>query len=225
MNQSEREIRADFLVVGFGKGGKTVAAEMGRRGKRVVVVERSERMYGAPARTSGACPARGSSIVPPARFLDPHSVEVELTGERVRVSAEEILINSGSEPYVPDIPGLAASERTVTSTALIESTRLPERLAILGGGYLGIEFAVIYQRFGSRVQLIDAAPRLLGREDEDVAAAAIEILEREGIEIVSGAQVTAVRDEDDAAVLSSRGPTKRSRCAPTGSWSRRAGCR
>jgi pyruvate/2-oxoglutarate dehydrogenase complex dihydrolipoamide dehydrogenase (E3) component len=247
-NQNGGEIHADILVIGFGKGGKVVAAEMGRRGKRVVLVERSERMYGGTCPNVGCVPSKGlvhrsrlrrpddppqefyeravrevqeirefmrqgnidglealetvSVLTGPARFLDPHTVEVELGGERVRVSAERILVNAGSEPNVPDIPGLAASKRALTSTALIESTRLPERLAILGGGYLGIEFAAIYQRFGSRVQLIEAGPRLLGHEDDDVAAAAIEILEGEGIEIVTGAHVTAVRDEDGAAVLS-----------------------
>jgi pyruvate/2-oxoglutarate dehydrogenase complex dihydrolipoamide dehydrogenase (E3) component len=245
---ADSEIRADILVVGFGKGGKTVAAEMGRRGKRVVLVERSERMYGGTCPNVGCVPSKGlvhrsrlrrpedpaqefyaaavrevqeirefmrrgnfdgleaietvSVLTGPARFVDPHTVEVQLDDSRVRVGAEQILINSGSEPNVPDIPGLAASEHALTSTALIESTRLPKRLAILGGGYLGIELAAIYQRFGSRVQLIEAAPRLLGHEDDDVAAATIEILEGEGIEIVTGAQVTAVRDEDDTAVIS-----------------------
>ncbi|HWH19130.1 MAG TPA: FAD-dependent oxidoreductase, partial [Solirubrobacterales bacterium] len=246
--QADREIRADILVIGFGKGGKTVAAEMGRRGKRVVIVERSERMYGGTCPNVGCVPSKGlvhrsrlrrpddpaqefyaqavaevqeirefmrrgnfdgmeametvTVLTGPARFLDPYTVEVELGGERARVSAERVLINSGSEPRIPDIPGLATSKRAITSTALIESTRLPGRLAILGGGYLGIEFAAMYQAFGSQVQLIETAPRLLPNEDDDVAAAAIEILEGEGIEIVTGAEVTAVRDEDGAAVLS-----------------------
>jgi pyruvate/2-oxoglutarate dehydrogenase complex dihydrolipoamide dehydrogenase (E3) component len=146
-----------------------------------------------------------SVLTDPARFVDQHAVEVQLDDGPVRVSAEQILINSGSEPFVPDIPGLAESEHMVTSTALIESTHLPERLAILGGGYLGIELAAIYQRFGSQVQLIEAAPRLLGNEDDDVAAAAIEILEGEGIEIITGLKVAGVRDEDGMAVLTLEG--------------------
>jgi probable pyridine nucleotide-disulfide oxidoreductase len=248
---SETEIRADLLVVGFGKGGKTVAAAMGGLGRRVVLVERSERMYGGTCPNVGCVPSKGlvhrsrqrrpddpaqefyetavrevqeirefmrrgnfesldgmetvTVLTGPARFVDPHTVEVQLGDGRTRVSAEQVLINSGSEPNVPDIPGLAASAHALTSTALIESTRLPERLAILGGGYLGIEFAAIYQRFGSQVQLIEAAPRLLGHEDDDVAAATIEILEGEGIEILTGVHVIAVRDEDGAAVLSLAG--------------------
>jgi pyruvate/2-oxoglutarate dehydrogenase complex dihydrolipoamide dehydrogenase (E3) component len=243
---STSEIRADVLIIGFGKGGKTVAAEMGRRGKRVVLVERSERMYGGTCPNVGCVPSKGlvhqsgkrrpddppqefyeaavgkvqavremmrqgnfdalegfesvTVLTGEARFLDPHTVEVD-TGETVRVSGEAVLINAGSEPVVPGIPGLRESEHLVGSTELIESTRLPERLTIIGGGYLGIELAAIYQHFGSQVTVIEAAPRLFGREDDDVAAAAVAILAEDGIEIVTGATVESVRDEEGGAAI------------------------
>jgi pyruvate/2-oxoglutarate dehydrogenase complex dihydrolipoamide dehydrogenase (E3) component len=130
-----------------------------------------------------------------AVFTDPHTVAVSTeAGERLTVSAETILISTGSRPIVPDIPGLRTGRYTVSSTEMIESTRLPERLAIVGGGYLGLEFAAIYQRFGSRVTVLEAAERFLGREDEDVAEAVRTILADEGVEIITGAQVREIRD-------------------------------
>ncbi|QRP47730.1 FAD-dependent oxidoreductase [Amycolatopsis sp. FDAARGOS 1241] len=129
-----------------------------------------------------------------ASFVDEHSVGIGEGEDRLTVTAETILVNAGSEPVVPDIPGLRGNPRLLTSTQLIERTQLPERFAIIGGGYLGIEFAAIYNRFGSHVTVFEAAPEILGREDDDVAAAAREILLEEGIELVTGAHVTEVRD-------------------------------
>lgn len=137
-----------------------------------------------------------------AVFTDPHTVAVTTAeGERLTVSAETILINTGSRPIVPDIPGLRASRYTVSSTEMIESTRLPRRLGIIGGGYLGLEFAAIYQRFGAEVTVLESRERFLDREDEDVADAVRTILTGEGIHIVTGAQVREIRDGEHEAVV------------------------
>ena len=137
-----------------------------------------------------------------AVFVDAHTVEVTAgDGVRVHVTAENILISTGSRPIVPDIPGLRTSRHTVTSTSMIEGPRLPKRLAILGGGYLGLEFAAIYQAFGTRVTVLEAGSRFLGREDEDVADAVRSILSGEGVEIVTGAQVVEVRDSVEEATV------------------------
>jgi probable pyridine nucleotide-disulfide oxidoreductase len=103
--------------------------------------------------------------------------------------------NADSEWYPTfDVPGLADSSRLVTNVDLIKNTTLPGRLAVIGGGYLGIEFASIYHRFGSRVTVFESSARILGREDDDVAAAAEQILTDEGVDIVPGATVLEVRD-------------------------------
>jgi pyruvate/2-oxoglutarate dehydrogenase complex dihydrolipoamide dehydrogenase (E3) component len=136
-----------------------------------------------------------------ATFIDPHTVGVDAGFERIAITAETILINTGSVPIVPAIPGLRESARLMTSTELIETTALPERLAIVGGGYLGIEFAGIYNRFGSHVTVLESAPRILCREDDDVAAAAERILRGDGIEIITGARVTEVRDGETRATV------------------------
>ncbi|MFJ6120354.1 FAD-dependent oxidoreductase [Streptomyces sp. NPDC092129] len=108
-----------------------------------------------------------------AVFTDPHTVAVGEGEGRLTITGDTILINTGSEPVVPDIPGLRASEYLVTSTDLIEATTLPKQLAIIGGGYLGLEFASIYRRFGSEVTLLEASPHILRREDDDIAAAVL----------------------------------------------------
>jgi pyruvate/2-oxoglutarate dehydrogenase complex dihydrolipoamide dehydrogenase (E3) component len=136
-----------------------------------------------------------------ATFTDPHTVEVGTGEGSLTITGDTILINTGSEPLIADIPGLRDSKYLVNSTELIEQTELPERLVIVGGGYLGLEFASIYRQFGSQVTLLESAPRILGREDDDIAAAAETILTEEGISIVTGATVREVRDGDGEATV------------------------
>lgn len=130
-----------------------------------------------------------------ARFVDPHTVAVGEGADKVIVTAPTILINTGSEPVVPQIPGLASSHHLVSSTELTQTTNLPERLVVIGGGYLGLEFASIYRHFGTDVTVLEANDRLLPREDQDVAQAVTEVLSGDGIHIVTGARVTEVRDD------------------------------
>jgi hypothetical protein len=84
---------------------------------------------------------------------------------------------------------------------LIHRADLPKRLAIVGGGYLGVEFAAIYRRFGSQVTLFESGSAIFVREDDDIAAVAEKILVDEGIEIVTGANITEVRDGDIEATI------------------------
>ncbi|HEY1966727.1 MAG TPA: FAD-dependent oxidoreductase [Pseudonocardia sp.] len=136
-----------------------------------------------------------------ARFVDAHTVTVGADEDQITITAATILINTGSEPVIVDIPGLASSDRRVTSTDLIQSERLPGRLVIVGGGYLGLEFAAIYQHFGTRVTVLETADRLLGHEDDDIAQAAIDILAGDGIELITGAKVVEVRDSAAASTV------------------------
>ncbi|WP_020013447.1 dihydrolipoyl dehydrogenase family protein [Promicromonospora sukumoe] len=130
-----------------------------------------------------------------ATFQDEHTITVGRGQDRITVTAPTILINTGSEPVVPEIPGLTDSSHLVNSTELTQTSNLPERLVVVGGGYLGLEFASIYRRFGTQVTVLEANDRLLPREDEDVAEAAAGILTGDGIHIITGARVTAVRDD------------------------------
>jgi pyruvate/2-oxoglutarate dehydrogenase complex dihydrolipoamide dehydrogenase (E3) component len=112
-----------------------------------------------------------------ARFDAPHRVLVD--GEPIEAS--QIFLDVGARAAVPDIEGLRDVEYLTNST-MMEVDFLPEHLVIVGGSYIGLEFAQMYRRFGSRVTVVEMAPRLIGREDEEVSAEVRAILEREGVE-------------------------------------------
>lgn len=112
------------------------------------------------------------------RFESANSVRVN----DVLLEAEQIVLNVGGRASVPDMPGVDEVDY-LTNSSIMEVDFLPEHLVIVGGSYIGLEFAQMYRRFGSRVTVVEMAPRLIGREDEDVSAAVKEILENEGIEI------------------------------------------
>jgi pyruvate/2-oxoglutarate dehydrogenase complex dihydrolipoamide dehydrogenase (E3) component len=122
-----------------------------------------------------------------ARFEGPRTLSVG--GERLE--AERIFLNVGGRAFVPDLPGL---ERVpyLTNSSMMEVDFLPEHLVIVGGSYIGLEFAQMYRRFGSRVTVIEMGPRLIGREDEDVSLEIQAILEREGVEVRLNARCIAV---------------------------------
>ncbi|MEV6235494.1 FAD-dependent oxidoreductase [Lentzea sp. NPDC051838] len=136
-----------------------------------------------------------------ASFVDAHTVAVGEGDDRITVTAPTILVNTGSEPILPAIPGLAESSHLVTSTELTKTSNLPERLVVLGGGYQGLEFASIYRHFGTDVTILEAADRLLPREDEDIAETVAEILRGDGVTIITGAHVTGVRDNGATSTI------------------------
>src|SRR5438046_3077739 len=107
-----------------------------------------------------------------ARFEGPKTIRV---GDRL-LEAEQIFINVGGRALVPDMPGIAEIPYLNNST-IMHVDFLPEHLVIVGGSYIGLEFAQMYRRFGSKVTVIEMGPRLIGREDEDVSAAIQAILE------------------------------------------------
>ena len=126
------------------------------------------------------------------RFTGPHSVAV---GDRT-FTAERIFINVGGRAAVPDMPGIRDIPYLTNST-IMDVDFLPGHLVIVGGSYIGLEFAQMYRRFGSKVTVVERAPKLLPREDDDVAAEIRAILEREGVEIRTGAECTAFERRGD----------------------------
>ena len=113
-----------------------------------------------------------------ARFVSPSEVSV---GER-RITAKRIFLNVGGRAIVPQMPGLDRV-KYLTNSSMMAVDFLPEHLVIVGGSYIGLEFAQMYRRFGSQVTVIQKSPRLANREDEDISTAIREILEGEGIGI------------------------------------------
>ena len=112
-----------------------------------------------------------------ARFVGPDSVEVN--GDVLE--AKRIFINVGARPRIPDWQGLGEVPY-FTSSSLMDIDYLPDHLVIIGGSYIGLEFAQIYRRFGSGVTVIEAGDRIIHRDDEDVSTAVREILEGEGVQ-------------------------------------------
>ncbi|MFV2002023.1 MAG: FAD-containing oxidoreductase [Paracoccaceae bacterium] len=123
---------------------------------------------------------------------------VRVNGELL--TADRIVLNVGGRASVPDIPG-AADVNYLTNSGMINLDELPEHLVIIGGSYIGLEFAQIYRRFGSRVTVIEMANRLIGREDEDISTTVQDILEAEGVEFHLKADCIALAGRGDKIVV------------------------
>lgn len=232
----------DAIIIGFGKGGKTLAAELAKRNRQVAVVERSDKMYGGTCINIGCIPtktlvhlaklapveaplsekrayyaravAQKESVTSFLRqknyhnladnpnitvytgtgsFAGPDEVEVRLPGETIRLKAPQIFINTGAETVIPPIEGVKDNPYVYTSTSIMECSELPERLVIVGGGYIGLEYASMYASFGSRVTVLEGYSEFIAREDRDIAACVKETLEKKGIKFQLNAKVQSVK--------------------------------
>ena len=163
---------ADFGVMISGG----VAVDMGRvKARKDAIVRRSAAGVERWLRSLANCTVYQGH----GRFAGDHRVQVD--GGAV-LEAERIFINVGARAFVPPFPGLAEADYLTNST-IMELAALPEHLVIVGGGYVGLEFAQMFRRFGSEVTLIDRGDRLIKRESPDVSAAVAAILEGEGVRL------------------------------------------
>ena len=127
-----------------------------------------------------------------AKFIGPKTIDVRLNDGGTRtLTGERIFLNLGTHTSIPSVPGLAESQ-PLTNIELLELDRLPEHLIVLGGGYVGLEFAQAYRRFGSRVTILERGPQLLVNEDPDVVAALLQIFASEGIDVIAPAEILSV---------------------------------
>jgi len=131
-----------------------------------------------------------------ARFVSPDTVRVN--GRDLR--ARRIFVNVGGRALVPAIPGLKDVPYFTNST-LMDVDFVPEHLVVLGGSYIGLEFAQAYRRFGSRVTVVEKLPRIIGREDVDVSETVRDVLRNEDITVETGAECFAVRQERGEVVI------------------------
>ncbi|MDO6389551.1 FAD-dependent oxidoreductase [Pontibacter sp. BT731] len=231
----------DNLIIGFGKGGKTLAAWLANRGEQVALVEKSDKMYGGACINVACIPTKAlikkaeekmpyqkahslkndltsflrelnydkieelpaaTVITGEATFVSPNEVLVR-TGkdkEEKRITANRIFINTGSQPFVPPIPGIESTRHVYTSISLLEQSMLPEKLVIIGGGFIGLEFADMYAKFGAEVTVLDSAEEFLPKEDEDVADEVYKVLTGKKIKIVTAATVQKVENTEDDKV-------------------------
>jgi pyruvate/2-oxoglutarate dehydrogenase complex dihydrolipoamide dehydrogenase (E3) component len=244
MSQPER---FEVLVLGSGFGGKLLAWDMARSGRRTAVVER--RWIGGSCPNIACLPSKneiwsarvaylahhagqfGTIIAGPVttdmakvrqrkrdmvnreialhlqnyktsgaelimgtgRFAAPKTLEVHLNDGGTRVlTGDQVFLNIGTHAAIPGIPGLEAA-RPLTHIEALELDYLPSHLIVLGGGYVGLELAQAYRRFGSRVTVIESGPQLMGREDPDVVDEMQRILSGEGIGFLISSETLNVR--------------------------------
>jgi pyruvate/2-oxoglutarate dehydrogenase complex dihydrolipoamide dehydrogenase (E3) component len=132
-----------------------------------------------------------------AQFVGPDTVSV---GD-ARLTAPRIFINVGGRASVPQMPGIA-DVPFLTNTTLLQRKELPKHLVVVGGSYVGLEFAQAFRRFGADVTVIEMGPRLIGREDADVSSAVREIMEAEGITVRTGAECISLAPHQNGVAVS-----------------------
>lgn len=231
----------DAVVIGFGKGGKTIANALGNAGRKVAMIEQSEKMYGGTCINVGCIPTKSlvhsameasrgcktgreayaeavkkksllveklrkknyqklegspnvSVIRGKARFISPHEAEIDSSGGKQIIYGDQFYINTGSSPFIPPIKGIKANPYVYLSETLLDLEELPERLVIIGGGYIGVEFASIYADFGAQVSILQDGSVFLPREDEEIAGKVRANLERRGVRVLTEVQVEEVRE-------------------------------
>ncbi|WP_042168026.1 FAD-dependent oxidoreductase [Paenibacillus gorillae] len=242
----------EAIIIGFGKGGKTLAAALANQGKRVAIIEQSEVMYGGTCVNVGCIPTKAlvhhaklselmhyqtfaeqaaaysmaitkknkltetlrnkffdnldsqetvTIYTGKASFEDSHTVSIQSEEGIETISGERIFINTGATPVIPGIAGLESSLHVYTSATLMEQTELPKRLLIIGGGYIGLEFASMYAGFGAKVTVLDGNQSFLPREEREIAEAVRQSLQERGGEIKLGVTVQSVQDQEHGALV------------------------
>lgn len=241
-------MKTQHLIIGFGKAGKTLAAELGKAGQKTVLVEKSEKMYGGTCINIACIPTKhlrelaleGKSlraavkekntlveglreknfdkvnktknvevINGTATFLDENTVEVTTSDKKkTKITAENIYINTGTVPNMPPIEGAEISG-IYDSTSIMELSVLPKKLVIVGGGFIGLEFAGIFSAFGSKVTVIDHAKEFLPNEDKDVSALMKKILEKQGVSFLQNTSVESFRKNGKKVTVHISGKNKK----------------
>ena len=242
----------DAIIIGFGKAGKVLAAELSNRGWKVAIVERSKTMYG------GSCPNRAriptKALIHEAEisslffredypkqaniykqaisrknkltsflrdsnyeklskrpnvtiytgvgsFTSPNTIKVALPDGDIELQGKEIFINTGSTPIIPAIDGIKQSQKVYTSATMLEVDLLPKHLIIVGGGYIGLEFASMYAGFGSKVTVLEGGNKFMPNEDRDIANSVKDVMEKKGIEIRLNSRAQSIHDTNDGVTL------------------------
>jgi pyruvate/2-oxoglutarate dehydrogenase complex dihydrolipoamide dehydrogenase (E3) component len=184
--------RVAHLAQNAGQFGTTIAGpvttDMAKvRQRKRDMVEREIAFHSSNYKTTGT-----ELIMGAGRFVAPKMLEVQLNDGGTRVLAgDQVFLNLGTHAAIPNVPGLEAA-RPLTHIEALELDYLPSHLVVLGGGYVGLELAQAYRRFGSRVTVIEAGPQLMTREDPDVAEEMQRLFGDEGIQILLAAETLDV---------------------------------
>jgi len=136
-----------------------------------------------------------------ASFKDEHTIIIQTDSEEYEVYAQRVFINTGSTPFVPDIEGLKIEKRIHTSETLMNLEEFPQSMTIFGSGFIGLEFAASYAKFGTKLTIIDKEDRLLPREDDDVAKEVFESYKALGVEFIFNAGINSVEQDDNSVKI------------------------
>ena len=229
----------DAIIIGFGKGGKTLAGYMAKQGKRVAMIEKSNQMYGGTCINEGCIPSKSliiqadkqsygqaverkealieklrkknfdkldslelvDVITAKASFVSDHEVHVQGAGVDETLYGDYIFLNTGSVSNIPNIKGIHEARHIYTSAEMMKERSLPAKLAIIGGGYIGLEFSSMYARYGSTVTVFEHGSRLVKREDQDVADEIQKVLEKQGVGFVFESSVKEFANEGEQVVI------------------------
>lgn len=130
-----------------------------------------------------------------ASFLDGKTIGVKgAHGTMQTLSASKLIINTGGRPIIPAVPGVENNRLVFTSETMMENETLPRRLTIIGGGYIGLEFASMYARFGSKVTILQNGSVFLPKEDRDMAEAVENVLKSYGVSVITGAGLKEIKE-------------------------------
>jgi pyridine nucleotide-disulfide oxidoreductase len=245
------KINIKNLIIGFGKAGKTLAADLAKHGEEVILVEKSSSMYGGTCINIGCIPSKkllveaerkpldvnqsvyfeqamerknalisalraanykklddleGVRIInATASFIDKNTVLLKGEGDEIEITAQRIFINTGTTSISLNIKG-GDGNHVYNSTQLLSLNTFPKRLVIIGGGYISLEFACMFQAFGSKVTILEASDTFLAREDRDVADEMLRILNTRGIEVMLNSKTSELQENDDyTTVITSQG--------------------
>lgn len=232
----------DLLILGFGKGGKTLAKFASAQGKKVAVVEQSQKMYGGTCINIGCIPSktlvheglengsfkqafdRKAEVVSALNKKNYHNLaddenivvldykaafksntEVDLLDEQGEIvetiTADDIIINTGATPVIPEIKGVNESKYLYDSTGIMNLSTQPKRLVIVGGGYIALEFASMFANFDTEVTVLEAHAQLMPREDEEVVAQAISDLKDKGVNVILNAKTSEFEDKENHTLV------------------------
>ncbi|KXT73590.1 putative dehydrogenase or reductase [Streptococcus gordonii] len=136
-----------------------------------------------------------------AHFLSNKVIEITAGDEKEELTAETIVINTGAVSNVLPIPGLTDTKNVYDSTGIQNLKELPKRLGVLGGGNIGLEFAGLYNKLGSQVTVLDAAPVFLPRVEPSIAALAKQYMEEDGIQLLQNVRTTQVKNDGEEVVV------------------------
>ncbi|MDQ0219985.1 pyridine nucleotide-disulfide oxidoreductase [Peribacillus cavernae] len=244
----------DTIIIGFGKGGKTLAGFLGAQGQKVAMIEKSKDMYGGTCINIACIPSKSLALQAEhiashnfesweerkkayamaiekkdqlvsklreknfsnldnnenvnvingkASFLSKDAIKVTNSdNDSLIIKGKNIFINTGSLPNIPGIEGIQESKLVYTSTSMMAQKELPKHLAIIGGGYIGLEFASMYANFGSKVTMFEGTDTFLAKEDRDIAEEIKKVLDNKGIEINLNTSVQKIEDNQNSVRLS-----------------------